>query len=838
MRIFTLTFVCSLIVSVNAGTESQSRIELSEYRMTNQSYPVGYAMWASPDGLLVLGGLDGDQRAHTVIESLELDGTGETRIQKIGDLDRARAWAAVVADGDSCILIGGTDGESLLRSVVRLDWVEGVIVELALPDLEIGLAMAGADLIGRNLYIVGGTNAWPEWESSNRAFRLSLDHIEAGWSELEKWTGDGIILPSVVAQFGEVHVFGGWKQVIKDGEEARWIASDEAWGYREFPVDGTTRRGWRSLGSLPIPLAGAASFGSGQSHVVVAGGVSGSRAEPAASGSIYTFHNLTETWISLAEVEVAPGVASAVASETGHLVYPVTGVLGTRGSPSMIELRLDTLEIGLRTIDYGVVIIYFFAMASIGWYFARKQDSSEEYALGSRNVRWWAAGISMFATGASSISFMAIPAIAFSSNLVFLTPTLIVVPVFFFIHGWIIFPLLRRLTLTSTYEYLQIRFNGPLRLLASLQCVTFQVLGRMSVVLLLPSLAISAVTGLDVITSVIVMGVLTTIYTTLGGFEAVIWTDVTQGLLMMLGMLMMIVLAIAGLPGGFGEFLSIGRELNKFDAAIFDLNLATPIIYVFILAVAFQNVSAIGDQPVVQRVFATPEKDMKKLAGMSQLCAFVIASISITTGIAIFAYFRVRPELLDPTMSNDQVVPLYVVQRLPVGISGLIVAALFAASMSTLSSSMNSVATLVNRDFVTPLVPKMSDRSQLLLMKLISLSAGMIGTGIAVFMATLNITSMFETWNQVVALLGGGFVGMYILGMFTHKANSVGAIVGALASVLVTYLTKEYTSVHYIFLVPVAISTCVIIGYIASVLTPGYSKADLSGLTVWDVEKT
>ena len=477
-------------------------------------------------------------------------------------------------------------------------------------------------------------------------------------------------------------------------------------------------------------------------------------------------------------------------------------------------------------------------IAGIGVYFSRLQKNSEVYALGGRNVRWWAAGMSMFATGASSLSFMAVPAIAYTANLVFAIPLIVTAPIFFLVHGLIFYPLLRRLELTSTYEYLHMRFNEPLRLLAGLQFVTFQIIGRMSVVLLLPSLAIAAVTGLDVMTSVILMGVLTTLYTTFGGFEAVIWTDVIQGFLMVVGMLFMIALAIEGLPGGFPEFLAIGQQFNKFQVAIFSWDYTLPIIYFFLVQAAFHHSMQVGDQASIQRVFATPERDMLKLSGATQTATFTISIISALTGITIFAFFHANPELLSPVMENDQVVPLYIVQRLPGAASGLIIAALFAASMSTISSGMNSVATIVNRDFMTRVVPDLGDRQQLIVMRFSALTAGVVGTGIALYMASLEVTSMFEIWNEVWALLGGGFLGMYMLGMFTHRANSVGVIVGALVSVVVTALTSRYTDVHYMFLMPIAILTCMGLGYAVSVLTPGSCKADLSGLTVWDLNQS
>jgi Na+/proline symporter len=147
---------------------------------------------------------------------------------------------------------------------------------------------------------------------------------------------------------------------------------------------------------------------------------------------------------------------------------------------------------------------------------------------------------------------------------------------------------------------------------------------------------------------------------------------------------------------------------------------------------------------------------------------------------------------------------------------------------------MNSVATLVNKDFALRIKPSMTDRQQLVLMKVASAVAGIIGTAVAAIMATLSITSMFETWNTIIALLGGGFIGMYLLGIFTRRANAIGAITGALASVITTISVERFTDLHYLFLSPLAVTSCVVVGYLVSAMTPTYDDNHLKSLTVWN----
>ena len=330
------------------------------------------------------------------------------------------------------------------------------------------------------------------------------------------------------------------------------------------------------------------------------------------------------------------------------------------------------------------------------------------------------------------------------------------------------------------------------------------------------------------------MGLLTTIYTSIGGFEAVIWTDVTQGVLMFFGAILMAIMAIVALPGGWGEFVEVGQDFLRFDFAIISFNPTQPIIWVFMMGVVVQQMTLVADQTTVQRVFSTPIKDVRRVAGMSVFCSVAIAAVVNFVGLAIFAYFHAFPEQLDPGMTNDQVVPLYIVQRLPIGIAGLIVAALFAASMSSLSSSMNSTATLLTEDFYRRINKNSTDRQRLLLMKGGSVVVGCIGTGIAYYMAQLQIESMFQTWSEILALIGGGFVGIYLLGMFTRRTTSSGAVVGAVGSIICTVMLKKYTEVHWVFYTPFATGCCLLVGYLFSFLFPSRRNKDLSGVTVFD----
>jgi SSS family transporter len=782
-------------------------------------------------GWMIAGGFDAKGKLDPHIY-LKPDGLSSGDSWITHAWNEPKAWAASVDHNGGVIVIGGMSAFGLCNTVSSLQLEKSTIKTKSLPDLPVKLAMAGAGIVDHNLYVFGGISEESPPTVNRGLFSLDLNDISKPWIHLGESDHAARLSPAVVPLFGELHVFGGF-ELIEQGENVLAKPLDRTDGYRPKPIDGKTTTGWSSYSPSPFAFAGASVVATGQCHALIVGGISEdrdfdfphfkSKAHPNKKSAI--FHSITDTWVVDADMPIDSFDAKGVTIEGDHAL-----IGGELNAP--VEIQLHRVVRTLGVLDYMVMLVFFIAMALIGCHFAKKQTGSDEFALGGRNVKWWAAGISMFATGASSISFMAIPAIVFTSNLIWLGPILITAPFIYYLMGYVFFPLIRRLNLTSTYAYLEMRFGPTLRYVASAQSVALQLLGRMSVVMLLPSMAITAVTGLNVYLSVALMGLLTTIYTTIGGFEAVIWTDVIQGFLMLGGMIVMIFIAIDQLDGSMNEFITTSQNYQRFDLFIWEWNYTIPMTLVFVISTIFANLAITSDQCTIQRVLASPLKDVRKLNGMFVLCAVTIALVCQVCGVALFSYFHAHPEVLDPAMKNDQLVPLFVVQTLPTGVAGLIIAALFAASMSTLSSSMNSVATVACEDWYTKIRPQSTDRQRLLFMKTASLIVGVIGTSSALFMAGMQITSMFETWNVILSLIGGGFIGIYILGMFTTRANSIGVSAGAIASIVITLWVKNNTPLHWTFYSPVAVTSCISIGYLVSLLFP-ISAKDLKGLTIF-----
>ncbi len=793
--------------------------------------------FASADkNMLVVGGRAAAGDPALAVWTLPMNGSGAVwkRTEAV-----VPAWSAAVRWGSLMVCAGGVvDGRPTDR-VTKLIFSGDKVAMEDLPKLPKPLAGAGAAVIGSKLLVFGGLSSVDPQLFENSVWILDLEDSGALWHAATPLPGPGRAFAAVTAQYDALCVFGG---LVAGSDGAASSVSRDAWLFRLKPPEGSLRRGWTRMADMPRPCVGGTAFPVGQSAVALAGGSETAPAKlfPGAeelTGGVPTlFHTITDAWCDFNQ---PLGLSAVLAVPQPSVLESKFLMLGVR--PGASQVSLDEFKIvrtasSLSWVDYTVIACYFMFIAAIGIIASRHQKSSEDFSLAGRNVPWWVAGISMFATGASAISFMAIPALAFSSNLVFLFPIIVYV-LAYYVQSRLIFPLLRRMEITSTYEYLERRFNRTLRLIASAQCIVFQTFGRASVVLVLPALAISATTGVSVYVSVILMWAVTTLYTAFGGFQAVVYTDVFQGLLKFFAPLCMIGVCIYAIPGGVSEFVKIGLAHHKFDFALMTWDPTLPAVWILFVATFMAGtIVQAGDQPTIQRVFSSPVKEVRRVAAMSAACGILISVVTNILGLAIFGYFHAHPALLDPLAQNDKIVPLFVIQALPHGFVGMVIAAIFASAMTTVASSMNSSATVFTEDFYVRFKPEATDKQKVFVLRVTSTIVGMLALGIALVLATLNLKSLMVTWSVISALLGGGIVGVYSLGMFTRRANGFGAVAGAIISILVTAWVKFYTPLHWQTLIPIAILSCMVSGYFFSLFSK-HGK-DLAGLTIFTPKKS
>ena len=488
------------------------------------------------------------------------------------------------------------------------------------------------------------------------------------------------------------------------------------------------------------------------------------------------------------------------------------------------ESAVEKDDKGFSPIDLLVMVLYFAALIFIGFYFSKRQKSSDDYFKGGQRIPWWAAGLSLFATSLSAITFMSIPAksyatdwsyILFNSGIVLICPVII----------YLFIPYFRKLNISTAYEYLEVRFNYATRLICSLAFIVYQV-GRMGVVLYLPSIAIHIVTGMDIFLCIALMGVFSIIYTRMGGIEAVVWTDALQTIILLGGALFAAVHILSSTGLGFSGTFEAAVESGKFYLGSTKFDLTNASMWTVLIATIFTNLTTYGtDQSMVQRYLTTnSEKAARRSVITNAVVAVPATLIFFTIGTLLFVFYKTHPESLSVTMENtDAIFPLYIYRNLPTGVTGLLISGIFAAAMSTLSGSMNSAATA----YVVDIRPRLLGRKEtdktreLKVAKAATLVIGVLSLLFACLMATWNIDSLWDEFNKILGLVLGCMGGLFFLGMVTKRANSVGALAGMAVSVVVQFIVAKYTPVYLLLYTTVGFIVCFVVGYVVSLVFPG-----------------
>ena len=636
----------------------------------------GAIVGRSGGALLVAGGREVHSGELSADVFVLVDGAAEWQALS---LETPVVDAAVVTIGEGIVYAGGQTPAGITAACFKLVYADGELVQTMLPALPEPTAQAGAAVVDNTVYLVGGLGAnGPPVAGSF----CSLDlESPVAWQRLPACPLPGLHRPVVAAQAQDLLIFGGLQWI--DGVARR---TTDAWRYRHRVLDATLAQGWLDMGDLPANGSATTAFATGQSHVMVLGGRRG-----AVSERIFIYHVITDVYST--DSVWSGAVDGPVAVLKGKDGVDLVGVDGA------VTASFRHVTKTLHWLDYVVIVIYLALMVGVGLYFSREERTTQDFFLGGRKIPWWAVGISLYATGTSAISFMAIPTKAWATSTLYGVEGLVGL-LGMAAAAYLVIPIIRRLDITSVYEYLERRYNQWMRLWGSGLNVAFQLGGRMSVVLLLPSLAISAVTGLPVLPVIAVLGLLATTYTVVGGISAVIWTDVLQVIVLFGGAILAFVIMILGSEGGVAGWFDVSMAYDKIRLADFAFDHSQPVIWIVLLNAVLHIGTATSDQVMVQRVLSTPDVKGARRSYLTLALIVLPGSLLFTfLGTAMFGYFRAHPQMLSPTMENIHALPMFIVNGLPAGLSGLVIAGLFAASMSTLDSSMNSVSTMIVTDF-------------------------------------------------------------------------------------------------------------------------------------------
>jgi SSS family transporter len=725
------------------------------------------------------------------------------------DADRAAwtrsAWQptgtvqAAVGNGTRAFVLSGEGGS--VDQVSRLAFTHGRLGARALPPLPRPLRHARGTLQDDDLFVAGVAA-----DGTSALLQIPANTANASWLVHAGWSGGGDPISLTAQTRGLFLVLPG--AVDAPDRLLRWSAE----------------AGWESRAEVPGTVLANSGRAIGQAHVIYL------VADAAGTRQLMTFQTITSAWAVLPGVRPAQATAAATWGD---------GVLWAQPADDG-QIVFEAAEVAagsqlLKWLDWLVIVVYLGMMFGMGLYFylREKRNSTADFFVGGRSIPFWAAGVSLYATNTSSISFIAIPAKAFETNWQYMTNNLIAVLGLMFVAVWIV-PLLRRLDLMSVFSYLETRFHPALRMLASALCIVMQIGSRMSVVLFLPALAIATITGIDVVWSVLLMGVVTIIYTALGGMKAVIWTDFVQVLVIMGGALFAIGFIVYHINGGFEEFYAVAAAENKTRLFDFSFDLTKATVWGIIFLVLFDVVLTFPkDQVLMQRTLST-RSDKEAGRSIWAFAAIMIPGgfIFYSIGTALFVYYKSHPERLDPLLPIDATFPLFIAAELPMGVTGLIIAGIFAAAMSTLSSIMNSVSTLASVDFYEKLVKKPDPATSVRFAEIATVVTGLIAIGVSLLLSRYDIHSLFDVSIELAGLLGGGFAGAYTLGMFTRRANSPGVAIGVGSSIVLTTWAWSMSLVHPYFYLAISIMLCIVIGYVASLFFPPPTRS-LEGLTIF-----
>lgn len=784
-----------------------------------------------------------------------------------GHLPTEAAYGVSVTMSEGVVCIGGNNAGKSLNTIWLLKWntdKTSVIAE-ALPSLPVAMDNMTGATDGKKIYVAGGNIAG---QPGNRCFVLN-GLTAAEWNELPEFPGPARVQPVGVvqnsAEESRFYLMGGYQPPV-DGKEGIILTDGVSYSPRDnkwYPVSTICPPGELQ----PHAMVGMAGAASGGQHIVFLGGVNRDRFKEGLdrssllqealqtgqdslvavirqeqadymrhdpewyrfNGQLLIYHTLTDSWVT-------EGYFSELA-KAGTAMVPYKGkwlVVNGEIKPGVRSAGVYAIELGTKTVfgwvNWSVLGIYLLCMLFLGYYFMKRGGSSDDFFKGGGRIPWWAAGISIYATMLSAITYMAIPAKAFATNWTYY-PMLITILIVSFPVMKYYLPFFRRLNVTSAYEYLERRFNYPTRCIASGLFIAFMV-ARTALVLYLPSLALTTVTGIDIYFCIIVMGIVTVIYCTMGGVEAVVWGDVIQGFILVGGAFFAAGYLILNTEGGASGFVQIATEHDKFKLFEWSFDCTKAVFWVAILGGMANNfISYTSDQTIIQRYLTTKdEKSAGKGILMNGLMSVFVSVIFYVIGTGLYTFFKSRPEELNYTLTNgDAIFPFFMMSQMPVGVAGLLIAAIFAATMSTISSNINSTATAFSMDIFKHIFPGATDKKVLSVARWTCLIAGMLGTLLAVFMATWNILSLLDYFNTILGLLTSGLGGLFIMGIFFDRINASAALTGFLLGTLVVFALSIYTPVS--FLLYGAIGIVVSVGIALFISLFSYERKPQRGLT-------
>lgn len=884
IRMVLICLLVGLLFSYAASAQNEGDNIInwsSEKEIPNDLGYNGSFIGVHNDALIIAGGAnfpgqsvwDGGQKVWSdVVYVLAENGNWNTQKVK---LSRPLAYGLAINTTNGVLCIGGSNSEGIYNEVFLLKWNKNThkIEVENLPPLPTPLAYMGGDRIGDFVYVVGGqVEADGAATTSFLSLNMRMDSYQ--WKVLNNFHGKPRNHPVVVAQSNGhedcLYVFSGTNYNPK-----AFVTHEMLYDVYEYHP---YKNEWKEKGQIPSNntpdvkggfIGAAPSLKIGDSHIMVFGGAGGENQplfkrlqivreinqlenlgestnevkakidllkseekkliqETSFSKTIWAYHTITDTWRKAGELSSGSQVVTKALKWNDNIIIPGGEIRPGVRTSTVLKGSLKPHQVDFGMANYITLVAYLVIMIFVGWYFSRKNKTTNDFFLAGGRIPWWAAGLSIYATMLSAITYLSQTALSYSFDwqvylgyfaILLVTPVVIV----FYL------PFFRKLNITTAYEYLEKRFNVVVRMFGSTSFVLFQLV-RMGIVVYLPALALSTVVGINIYMAISIMGVLAILYTYMGGMEAVIWTDVIQVIVLIGGLVVgLVYIALEG--GGVSYIFKTAYADGKLQMVDWRFSFTEVVTWsLFLGSFALTLVPYTTDQAVVQRYMTTSsEKESKKSIWLNAIISIPAGLLIFTMGTFLYVYFKEHPEFLNVAMQNDSVFPLFIANHLPSGVAGLIIAGIFSASMSSLDSSMHSVSTVITVDYFKRFSTTYSEENGFKIARYTTIVVGVFGTLVACLMAAFPVKSLFFLFQEVIGLLGSAMAGVFILGIFVKKSNWIGALLGALSCILVLVFVKYNTSINFYIYPLIAIPVCVVGGTLFSVIIPVKSK-DIQGL--------
>ncbi len=472
--------------------------------------------------------------------------------------------------------------------------------------------------------------------------------------------------------------------------------------------------------------------------------------------------------------------------------------------------------------DYVVFALYLLGTLAIGTLFIKGQRDLNEYFLAGRTMGSVLVAMTILASLFSGISFLAAPSEGYANGPVFYLANIaffIATPV----TAMLILPFYYNSRFFTAYQYLEERFSVQLRTLASASFIV-RVLLWLAAATYAPALALEQATGMPLWFTILCTGLLTTIYTTFGGMRAVIWTDVMQLVVLAGGQLVIMLVALGRVPGGIDRVIEIGRQGGRLDLSLSADPTVRLTLWGLLIGATFMHlVQMATDQVSVQRYLSARSLEVARRGLWLKLAMLLpVTVIFYGTGLVLYAFYQIHgdPLVAGKITKADQILPYFVINELPHGLPGLFIAAIYAASMSTISAGINSLTSVSLVDFYQRLWrrPDLSEKNQLRIARALTFGYGTLVVLLAFLVHRLG--TLLEATNKVIGLVGGPLLGLFLLGILLKRATARGALIGWVAGLVLTLWVCFGTNISFLWYAMIGCLTTMVIGFATSWFEP------------------